>query len=89
MNILVTEREHKIYSQLVSLVKENDWNFFLGTLPFLLVTGSAPRGVGTRALFLQWRVFPLLPLVGGLGSSLGLDSPPEGFRSRETLCALG
>ena len=70
----------------MSFVKENDWNLFLGSFPLLLVTGSALRSVGARALLLQWRILPFLPLVG---SFLGPDSPPEGFRLKVGLRVLG
>ena len=85
----MAERKHVIHSQLVSLVKENDWNFFLRMFVLFLVTRSAARDVGARALFLRRCVFPFLPLVGGFDASLGLDSPPEGFRPNIVLLASG
>ncbi len=85
----MAERKHGIYSQLVSLIKENNWNFFLGTFLLFPVTRSTPRAAGARALSLRWCVLPFLPLVGGFDASLGLDSPPEGFRPNVVLFASG
>ena len=82
-----TKLEPGIHSQLVSLVKENDWDLLLGTF-FLLVTELASRSVGARTLFLEWYRFSLLPFVSGLGLPVGPDPLPERFRSSVILVAL-
>lgn len=84
----MTERKRENYSQLMCLVEENDWNLFLSTFLLHPVTTSALWGRSARALFLRWRVLLSLPLLGGFGLSLGLDSPPEGFRLGEVLLTL-
>jgi len=89
MSTLVTEWKYEIHTQLVSLVKEDDWDLFLRTFPLPLVTGSVEGRFGARSLILRWRALPLLPLAGGFGSSLGPHSPPEGFRPSWVLRMLG
>lgn len=73
----MAEREHEVDSQLVSLIKEDDRNLLLRTLPLLPVAGFTDLSIGARAWVPRWRVLLLFALIGGLGSFLGSDSPPE------------
>jgi hypothetical protein len=73
----------------MSFVKENDRNPLLGTVFLALVTKLTPWSIGPHALILRWREFSLLPLVGGLGSSLRPNPLPKRFRSGVILVALG
>jgi len=71
----------------VGLVEENDWNLLFGTLPACLVIVLALWSIGGCAWLPRLRLSPFT-LVGGLFPSLGSDSPPERFRSSDTLVML-